>query len=70
MEIAMLICGIILGFAIAYLVVSKLLIGELCLVQTHLQHDPQPVLDLDKPFDAFRKKKYVLLKIVNIDTRK
>lgn len=70
MEIAILVCGVVLGFILAIVIINRRRIGELCLVRTHLNADPQPLLDLDMPFDKFCKRKYVILKIVNIDTRK
>jgi hypothetical protein len=70
MEIAILVIGVIIGFALAWWIAHRRSIGDLCLVQTALNPDPQPLLDLDMPFEAFRKRKYVLVRIVNIDTRK
>ena len=61
MEVLIFIAGAIIGSLLAILVIRRWYIGVLHIVQTHLESAPQPLLDLDKPFDSFMKKnKYVL----------
>ncbi len=70
MELAILVGGIVIGFFLSRLIMRRRLVGTLCLVQTHLNADPQPLLELDKPFDAFKDKKRIILRVEKIDTRK
>lgn len=70
MEVLIFIAGVLIGFLTMFLAIRSLHIGVLHIVQTHLEIDPQLLLDLDKPIDSFIKNKYVLMKIDRICTRK
>lgn len=70
MEVLIFIAGAIIGSLLTFLAIRRWYIGVLHIVQTHLEIDPQLLLDLDKPVDSFMKKRYVLMRVDHISTRK
>lgn len=70
MEILALVAGVILGIFVSVIATLRLRGGELYVVQTHLEDMPQTCLDLDYPVDTLMKKRFVLLKVEHISTRK
>ena len=70
MEVLIFIAGTIIGSLLTILVIRRWYIGVLHIVQTHLEDAPQLLLDLDKPVDSFMKKRYALMRVDHISTRK
>ena len=70
MEILALVAGVILGVLASLIATLRLRGGELYVVKTHLEDIPQTCLDLDYPIDVLMKKRFVLLKVEHISTRK
>ena len=70
MEVLILVCGVLIGVFVTALFNLRLRAGVLYVVRTHLEDTPQTLLELDYPIDTLTKKKYVLLKVDYISTRK
>lgn len=70
MDIIALVAGVVLGVLTSLVAALRLRGGELYVVQTHLEDMPQTCLDLDYPVDTLMKKRFVLLKVEHISTRK
>ena len=70
MELLYLAAGVVVGLLIALLAILRLRGGILYVVRTYLEDTPQTLLELDNPISELTKKRYILLKIDNISTRK
>lgn len=70
MEIAIFVAGVLAGVFCALLGMLRLRAGILYVVRTYLDDTPNTLLELDYPITTLMKKRYVLLKVDNISTRK
>lgn len=70
MEIAIFVAGVLAGVFCVLLGMLRLRAGILYVVRTYLDDTPNTLLELDYPITTLMKKRYVLLKVDNISTRK
>jgi hypothetical protein len=69
MEILMLVCGVILGSLLTIIVISRMSVGTLYIVKSHLEDDPQLLCELYRPIQTVAKKRFVCMTVDCITTR-
>ena len=69
MELLIWICGVIVGAVLTAVVFSKMRVGTLYIVESHLESEPQLLCNLDRPIETFMKKRRVMMTVDHINTR-